>query len=479
MSGDPLKSDIDPTIKKEEKETGATEKNTEEAKSLDSSPLQSESKGESNGSSEKIEELPAPNSSEILSKPTQKFHAKNAQIREDLMGFWDFHFKNPLKRYISLVEKEVRVLVKDRAAMLIMYAIPLIVILIMTFGVNQQILTAESDGTGGFSNRAMEDLSKGEIPVIGLIDLDTSEGFPGRDLSAELTQKFIEQEELGKCDLYIATNQTELEYMLGTGKMNAFIIIPNLFEFNLSIHLPTILPFVLDTLDVMRLQSAQVVVEGVIQDFRVQNDFTGVFKTHKYNVNLPEKAQILYASAYIMFPLIVFGIGCLTSTQSIVSDIPKDRMVLTPTNKKEMMAAKVTALQIMMCGLIMVILICSAIAGLQIRGTWFDFFLVLFMISLNSVIIGVAISAISKTALSAFQYFIFIFLFQTIILFFVEDPNILRLMPVHNGALLVMGVLLRGQTYYSLRVNIYYIFGEAIIVYLISYIIFKRQQTML
>jgi hypothetical protein len=396
-----------------------------------------------------------------------------------LQTFWEFYISHPFKRYIALVEKEIRVLLKDKAAMMIMYAIPLIVLLILTVGVNQQVLTAEETEMGGFGSDAMADMMKGEVPKIGLIDLDDSEGFPDRDLSTELVQKFIEKEDIGQCELFISQNQTELEELLGKGKINAFIIIPSLFEFNLSIHIPVIVPFVLDSLNMMGLSSAQGVVEGIIQDFRVENDFTGVFKTHKYNVNLPEKAQILYAASWIMFPLIIFGIGNLTSTQSIVADIPKDRMVLTPTNKKEIMAAKVTALQILMSGLILVFLIACAIAGFQLRSTWFDFFIVLSLISLNAVIIGVAISAISKTSLSAFQYFIFLFIFQTIVLIFVEDPTILALMPVHNGAKLVMNVLLRGQTYYSVRKNIYNIIWEAVVVYMISYFIFKKQKTML
>lgn len=402
-----------------------------------------------------------------------------ARNRKDNENFFRVHFIRPFKRFLGLTEKEVRTLLNDKAAMLITFAIPLVVILILTVGVNQELHTAEESGAGTMLSSEDNELDEDELPLIGIVDFDNSEGFPDRDLSAELMADFEREEELGNVILTRSTNQTDLEMMIGRGEINAFIVIPNLFEFNLSIHLPAILPFVLDSVNVLGLEKAQAVVDRVIQNFRIKNNFTGVFNVQKTNVNLPEKAHLYFAAAPFFIPSILFAIGCLTSTQAIVSDIPKDRMVLTPTNKKEMMAAKVTANQIIMLLLSLMIIIISAIVGLEIRSTWFEFFLVCFIISLNAVLFGVAISAISPTPLSAFQYFIFLLLFQVIMIVFIEDLLLLAMLPVYNSQILILNVVLRGQSIWSVREYLLNLIYESLIIYIGAYFVFKHQKTML
>ena len=389
--------------------------------------------------------------------------------------FMQDHFIIPFKRYIGLVEKEIRILLNDKAAMLITFGIPIIIILILTVGMNDQWITNDTTETQVNAS----DLNFSVLPRVGLLDMDDSEGFPGRDLSQELVQMFVESEERGECYLYIATNQSDLEWKLGVGELNTFVIIPRLFEFNLSIHLPTILPYVVDSIDINSVQSSQMVVDAIIQEFRNDNDFKGVFKSNVTNVNLPEDSQTLFAALPLFVPLILFGIGCLVATQAIVSDIPKDRMVLTPTNKHEMFLAKVTGNQFMMIIVSMIILVTSALVNLQIRSSWFSYFVVMFILSLNAVMLGVSISAISKTPLAAFQYFIFFFLFMMIASLFIEDETLLAMLPLHNGRRLVLNVVLRGQSFWSAREYILNILYETFVIYVISFLIFQKQKTML
>ena len=178
---------------------------------------------------------------------------------------------NPFERFFSLIEKETRVLINDKGAMIITFFIPIISIVILATMVPEQLVSDEGGGTG------IGGVVGTEIPLVGIIDYDNSEGFPDRDLSADLVAKFQEREENGECRLLISTNQSELEKMIGRGELDTFIIIPSLFEFNLSIHLPVILPVVLDTIDSISLMSFQEFVEGVIYEFKVENNFMGVF----------------------------------------------------------------------------------------------------------------------------------------------------------------------------------------------------------
>lgn len=384
----------------------------------------------------------------------------------------------PVRRVFSLTYKEIRILLNDKIAMVIVFLMPVVIISLLVWGVAdpgiKQTETSEDRLT-------MEDNTLGgaELPVIGIIDLDTSDGFPGRDLSQEFMDKFIEASENGECILYVQNNQSELEYMIGIGEIDAYLVIPQLFEFNLSIHIPVIIPFVIDTIKTLKIQPVQALVDDLIYEFKQENGFTGVFNSVKYNENLPEKNQILFIAAPFLFPLVCFGIGCLTATQCVVDDIPKDRMVLTPTNKMEMLLAKVMGNQFIVTILILIMMTFSILNSLKYRSTTFEFFLVLFIIALNAVILGVLISTIADTPLAALQYFIFMFLFQAIILLFIEDPLILAWMPIQNGADMFMKVVLRGQSLWSVRTEIGNLSYQSIILYAITYIVFKKRPNLL
>lgn len=202
----------------------------------------------------------------------------------------------PVRRVFSLTYKEIRILLNDKIAMVIVFLMPVVIISLLVWGVAdpgiKQTETSEDRLT-------MEDNTLGgaELPVIGIIDLDTSDGFPGRDLSQEFMDKFIEASENGECILYVQNNQSELEYMIGIGEIDAYLVIPQLFEFNLSIHIPVIIPFVIDTIKTLKIQPVQALVDDLIYEFKQENGFTGVFNSVKYNENLPEKNQILFIAA--------------------------------------------------------------------------------------------------------------------------------------------------------------------------------------
>ena len=390
-----------------------------------------------------------------------------------IVGFFTKNIINPVKRYFSLVEKELRVLLKDKIAMIISYLIPIIVIIILSMDSSAQLISDDTSQMGG--------IMQSEIPKIGLIDLDDSDGFVDRDLSIELVQVFLGREESDQCEIFQTSNSSILEEMIGLGEIHAFIVIPPLFEFNLSIHLPVILTFVVDSIDTLQFQASQLLVESIINEFKSEpeNNFHGVFNIEEHNVNLYEENQIFYASISLLIPLLLFCIGCLISSQSIVSDIPKDRMVLTPTNKFEMMAAKVTANFLIQFGVVLILVGSCFIIPLNIGSSWGEFLLIGAILSLNSVLLGVALSAIAKTPLSAFQLYIFLLIFQFVALFFVEDPAILNLLPIYNGNELITQVVLRGDSLWSARLFLQNLIIETAIVYFLSFTFFKFQKTML
>ncbi|MHA1585572.1 MAG: ABC transporter permease [Promethearchaeota archaeon] len=382
----------------------------------------------------------------------------------------------PIKRYETLVEKELKILFNDRTAMIIVLLIPIIVVGLLTVVYSNMSLFSNDQNN---SNSQLSQINQDELPIIGIIDNDKSQGFLDRDLSLEFMQDFQKQANDGYCQLIQSANQSELENMIGRGELDIFIIIPNMFEYNLSIHLPVIVPIVMDSLKSKKLQSMQILIDAVIEEFKQDNGFTGVFNVNKIQLNVPEKAQAFFASLPFILPLVIFGIGCLTATQSIVNDIPKDRMVLTPTNKGEMIAAKVTANILLQLIVALIFIIGGAISGLKIRSSYIEYFIILFFMVLNAVVFGVMISAMAKTPLSALQFFIFFFIFQTIGIFYISNPIILNLLPMYNNSVLILRIVLRGQSFWSVRQNILYLLAETAVIYIIAYLFFKKQKNLL
>lgn len=379
--------------------------------------------------------------------------------------------KRSLKRYWGLVLKELKILVNDKIAMLIAYALPVTVIVLLATQGQSIVNQMQSTDRGSPPN---------DKPIIGVIDMDES------SLSQEFMALIQDYEDTGYCILAFPEDTSSFEAShnemlerLGRNEIHAILIIPPLFELNLTTHFPAILTVVFDTIDTNHLQNSETIIDKMIQEFKIIKGFTGVFQASFHSVGVPDKGRLLFLASPIFFPLILFAIGSLTATQSIVSDVPKDRMVLTPTNKYEMLAAKTTALQIIMTVLIIITVTLSMAFGMTIRGSVFGYFWLLFFMALSGVVWGLLVSAMADVPLNAFQYFIFMFLFQFIILIFVSNGFILRLIPIYNGRNLLLNVTLRGE---PLAWNIQYltdIIAEIIVLYLLTQWLFNRRKAML
>lgn len=383
--------------------------------------------------------------------------------------------KKKIFRIRGLYIKELRVLMKDIFAMFIIFALPVFLVLFLG-GVFGGGGLGGDDGGGGMASMMGGGL---EIPVIGLIDNDNSEGIPNIDLSKVFVNKCRQYEEAEAVIIIESNNQTELEILLGQGVISAYLIIPEMFEYNLSIHFPAILIVVIDVLELSGLKASQAIIDIIIEDFKEENNFIGVFDYEITRANIPETGGQLFSGAPLFFPMVIFAIASLTGAQLIVSDIPKDRMALTPANKFEIILSKLISLQTLMTILILILLILSYFLGLQIRGSVFDFFWILFLGALLGVIYGLFMSSVAREPLEALQIFIFVFLFQIIAVLFVQNEIILSLLPLANTNLLIVSIALRGQS--PLSEPIYYLiqYSECIILFLAAYLFYKHKKVLL
>ena len=131
------------------------------------------------------------------------------------------------KRLFALIRKELGSLVRDKQALLVVFILPLIVILAIGFPSN-------GDGNGGTSL------------LIGVIDLDTSEGDPSLDLSENWTQAL---DALDNVEIVNLTSINEAGNLTRLGQINGFVVIPYGFEQNLSEALPTYVDVYYDSVE--------------------------------------------------------------------------------------------------------------------------------------------------------------------------------------------------------------------------------------
>lgn len=318
-----------------------------------------------------------------------------------------------------------------------------------------------------------------ELPQIGILDQDDSEGFADFDASRNFTliaQKYqIER----KMDLYLSNNESYLSEMMGHGKLNGYIILAEGFEYNLSIHWPTVITVVVDSLDILRFSDSQSVIEEIVNEFRIKNDFTGVFNAQWYEIKPTAEAGRLFDIAPFFFPWLMFSIGCLVATQSIVSDIPKDRLALSPTTKFEIYLAKILGLWLTMTAIAVWLAFLSITNGFTIRSDVIHYVAVLSIIALAGITIGLLISSLATSPLASFQLFIFYFISQVIIVIFVPDKQILMLFPVYDGQELLTKVVIRGQLYDFYSEFLAMILANIFVAWIIGYLVYKKKRSLI
>ncbi|MHA1225300.1 MAG: ABC transporter permease [Candidatus Hodarchaeales archaeon] len=359
-----------------------------------------------------------------------------------------------LRRVWGLTRKELAVLVKDKPAMIIIFLIPTVL-----------TLSANMGRTGII-----------EPSRIGLIDNDNSEGIPGLDMSQEFVELAVEYHKNEEFLLFIETNQTLLYEMLGEGEVEAVIILPDGMEYNISVGYPTIIEVRVDSLNLLLFQFTQQKIESLVNDFKAEFNINGIFNPSVVRYLRPDTAVNLFDVAPFFFPWTLFSIATLVACQVIVSDIPKHRMALTPTNKFEISIAKISGIQILLSFVSIELIILSTLLGLQVRGNFLTYFFVLWIISLSGVTLGYMLSTFAKTPLAALQFFIFFFLLQAIVIFFIPWEEILYIFPVYNGQFLMLNGVIRGQNLRSL--HLFNVIMFIITTYVIGYLKYRRLPTL-
>jgi ABC-2 type transport system permease protein len=381
-----------------------------------------------------------------------------------------------------MVMKELRLIVKDKVALLLIFLLPAVLIGMLWYVTSASSmggldLGGGMDGDMGGGDGGNETLSDDAIKM-GIVDLDTTSLYYDgvTDLSENLTGFY---ETMANVTLYNTT--ADAYRALYEKEIQVYIVIPDGFEYNLTENYPTYIEVHYDGNDLLSSFSLQGVVQAGTILFRVSKlwirseIFPGVVIEFT-----PEGGYLesVFGGFIVIFSSYL-GIA-MTSAQSIVGDEPLRRMLLTPTNRLEVIVAKVIGYVIIgfFQSLLLVTLWVLAF-DLNLNTSFFALVIIMSLSSLTGSATGILISAVANTRLQANQMFLFV-LFGTLILsgFFLDVGVLDRILPMNQGLNLLVDTAFKGLNLLEVIDRVLTLAGFSVLAILAATFIFSRKPTL-
>lgn len=333
-----------------------------------------------------------------------------------------------IRRVLNLSRKEIAVLMNDAVAIVLLIILPLSVVLLTAF-----VAPGSGSNSSGDSGNLMSDFGiKYSTPIIGFIDSDHSDGYFNDDLSAGFGEILQVLEDEGECYITDQYTRNECEEQLGEGQMNGYILIEEGFEYNISTHFVAVFSVVVDSYDNFIMQDVLRVIDTAVALFKEQYGFSGAIQNNFHLVNVPDKAPALTNMSPFFFPLLVMAPPVLITSQCLIGDRPKDRMILTPAKKGEVISAKFLG-GVAVNSLLAVVMTVSSLAfGMDTAVPGIMLFIALELNVIISVAFGIFLSSISKTTLQGFQYAILIVIVQELLMLFIKNDLFLSFFPLYS-----------------------------------------------
>ena len=387
----------------------------------------------------------------------------------------------PSRRIRNMVMKELRLIIKDKVALLLIFLLPAVLIGMLWYVTSASSMggldLGSTTGMGGGGDNGNETISEDAVKL-GIVDLDsTSLYYDGvTDLSENLTAFY---ETMANVTMYITT--ADAYRALYEQEIQAYIVIPDGFEYNLTENYPTYIEVHYDGNDLLGSASIQGIIQAGTILFRVSKlwirseIFPGVVIEFT-----PEGGYLesVFGGFIVIFSSYL-GIA-MTSAQSIVGDEPLRRMLLTPTNRLEVIVAKVLGYVIIgfFQSLLLVTLWVLAF-DLNLNTSFFALVIIMSLSSLTGSATGILISAVSNTRLQANQMFLFV-LFGTLILsgFFLDVGILDRILPMNQGLNLLIDTAFKGLSLLEVLDRILTLAGFSVLAILAATFIFSRKPTL-
>lgn len=388
-----------------------------------------------------------------------------------------------------MVAKELRLIIKDKVAILLIFLLPAVLIGMLWYVTDTSSMgdMQMGGGLGGGGDiggdtsvnvTATIDLNETTSLdiILGVVDLDTSQTYE-YDLSDNLTA-YLEM----MAEEIIFYNSTADAYRnLYEANIDAYIVIPDGFEANLTINEPTYIELHYDGNDFLGAATIQGVVQGATIMFRVSKLWIRSEVFPGMVIEFTPGGGFLEAifGGFIVIFSSYLGIA-MTSAQSIVGDTPLRRMLLTPTNRLEVIVAKVIGYVIIgfLQSLLLVTLWVLAFS-LELNTSFISLVVIMSLSALTGSATGILISAIASTRLQANQMFLFV-LFATLILsgFFIDVGALNDILPMNQGLRLLIDTAFKGLTFLQVYERLLALIGFSIFAMLAASFIFARKPTL-
>ncbi len=390
----------------------------------------------------------------------------------------------PTRRIINMIAKELRLIIKDRVALFLIFLLPAALMGMLWWVISQsdmggiQMGRRSASDIGGYDGtNSTQDGNIGSGLILGLIDLDTTRTYEGEDLSENFTAYLRQMVE----ELVIYNNTSDAFHDLYEERIKGYVVIPDGFELNLTLNIPTYVDVHVDATKTFDQSSVVTTVQTAVIMFRASKLWirSEVFPTMIIEFT-PEGGYL--ESVFGGFIVIVssyLGIA-MTSSQAIVGDVPLRRMLLTPTNRLEVVVAKVMAYVII--GFFQSLLLISLwilTFNLNLNTDFLSLVLIMTMISLTGSTTGILISAVCSTRLQANQLFLFV-MFGTLILsgFFIDVGVIDQILPFNQGMKLLIDTSFKGLSLLEVSDRIMRLLAFSVASILAATMIFSKKPTL-
>jgi ABC-2 type transport system permease protein len=363
-----------------------------------------------------------------------------------------------IKRTLSLAQKEIESLLKDKQALFIIFLLPTLV-----------IFAIGSSSSGGSPHA-----------TIGIVDLDSTSGanYPGPDLSNNFTATLAALPNTNVINF--GENIAAANLSLYLGQIDGFVIINDMFEQNLSSEeLPriAILNLYLDDTNYAGAGAVIGKLELAILKFKynlsIIRDEVLYIPTTLYS-----STSNLYRAAPAVFCITLLGSTMMTAAQSIVGDVPLRRVLLTPARKNEVLIAKLMAYLLIVFFQIQILLgISWGLYGLPIRCGYGELMLLLLLTGFSGISLGLLISVISSSRLQASQYFLLGFILMFVLTWFGGLEFLRDVIPLYRAQSAFTVMAYKGFSLLEAGNDTLIIFLFGFISYLLAHLVFHFKKS--
>jgi len=372
-------------------------------------------------------------------------------------------------RIYSMFLKELRLIQNDKFALLLIFALPTMIMITMYMAINQ----------GGFGMIAADQADKSEDAIVlGLVDADPTNTYPGQDLSANFTWYLQNSPNF----LVIVYNsESEALTALYYDRVDAYAVIPYGFEGNITGDIPAFVNVHISSTNIETQSAVFSSFSSVVADFRYDHGWI------KNEIDLDTVREFEPSGDYIaatfgvfMMVFAVFIATAATAAQAIVGDVPLNRMLLTPATKMEAIISKVLAY--FSVGVIQswfLLILWISMFNIVPNTDLLTLDAVLLLMSISGSALGVAISTLVTTRLQANQSFLFL-LFGSLIVGtgFMDVGIIDDVFPLNLGRVMIIDTAFKGIHLSEFTNDIITIFVFTLVLVLFSWVVFTKRTSL-